>query len=78
MNINKFFTNNKSLWIPILFVTFYGSGFVGAKFGLPYTGPLTFLSIRFAITVILLLLIVLLFNITWPKPMHELGVLFSK
>lgn len=43
--------------LPFIFVTLYGSGFVGAKLGLPYAEPLTFLVLRFAFSSVLLVLI---------------------
>ena len=36
---------------PAIFVLFWSTGFIGAKFGLPYAEPLTFLALRFAIVV---------------------------
>lgn len=41
-------------WAPPLFVLLWATGFVGAKFGLPYAEPLTFLALRFAIAAVLL------------------------
>ncbi|MEM7056611.1 MAG: EamA family transporter [Pseudomonadota bacterium] len=35
--------------IPVIFVLLWPTGFVGAKFGLPYAEPLTFLALRFGI-----------------------------
>ena len=32
--------------IPALFVFLWSSGFIGAKYGLPYCGPLTYLALR--------------------------------
>ena len=37
-----------------LFVALWSTGFVGAKYGLPYAEPMTFLTIRFAIAAALL------------------------
>lgn len=36
-------------FIAPIFVLLWGTGFVGAKFGLPYAEPMTFLTIRFAL-----------------------------
>ena len=33
---------------PAGFVVLWASGFIGAKFGLPYAEPMTFLTIRMA------------------------------
>lgn len=54
-------------WLPMMFVALYGSGFVGAKYGLPYAGPLTFLVWRFAIAGFITVLLALVFKANWPK-----------
>ena len=33
--------------MPALFVVLWSTGFIGGKFGLPYAGPMTFLTLRF-------------------------------
>lgn len=40
--------------MPALFVLLWSTGFIGAKFGLPYAEPFTFLFIRFAAVLVLL------------------------
>ena len=52
---------------PGLFVILWASGFVGAKLGLPYAGPLTFLFLRMTGAVLLLGAIVLLARPKWPN-----------
>src|SRR4051812_19886863 len=39
---------------PALFVLLWSTGFVGAKYGLPYAPPFTFLALRLAIAAVLL------------------------
>jgi drug/metabolite transporter (DMT)-like permease len=51
---------------PALFVVLWASGFVGAKFGLPYIEPLTFLTIRMIAVVFLLAIIALITRPPWP------------
>ncbi len=51
---------------PALFVVLWASGFVGAKFGLPYIEPLTFLAIRMIAVVFLLAIVALLTRPLWP------------
>lgn len=51
---------------PMLFVLLWSTGFIGAKFGLPYAEPFSFLAIRFAIVCSLLLLITLISRASWP------------
>jgi drug/metabolite transporter (DMT)-like permease len=51
---------------PGLFVLLWASGFIGAKLGLPYAEPLTFLFLRMFGAVMLLGIIVLVARPTWP------------
>lgn len=43
---------------PFLFVLLWSTGFVGAKYGLPYADPFIFLSVRVLIAAVLLLVLV--------------------
>jgi drug/metabolite transporter (DMT)-like permease len=52
---------------PGLFVILWASGFIGAKLGLPYAEPLTFLFLRMTGAVLLLGAIVLLARPKWPN-----------
>ncbi|WP_246860753.1 DMT family transporter [Noviherbaspirillum sp. UKPF54] len=51
--------------MPFLFVLIWSTGFVVAKFGLPYAPPLTFLLLRFAGVLAVLLPVVLLTRAPW-------------
>src|ERR1700722_12783764 len=51
---------------PGLFVVLWASGFIGAKLGLPYAEPLTFLFLRMFGAVFLLGIIVLIARPKWP------------
>jgi drug/metabolite transporter (DMT)-like permease len=53
---------------PWLFVLLWSTGFIGARFGLPYIEPFTFLAIRFAIAAGLLALLALAVRTPWPRP----------
>jgi drug/metabolite transporter (DMT)-like permease len=53
--------------MPFLFVLIWSTGFVVAKFGLPYAPPLTFLLLRFAGVLAVLLPLVLLMRASWPR-----------
>lgn len=55
-----------SLIAPV-FVLLWSTGYIGAKFGLPYAEPLTFLSIRFGLVVGLMLVWVLASQAAWPS-----------
>jgi drug/metabolite transporter (DMT)-like permease len=52
--------------MPFLFVLIWSTGFIVAKFGLPYAPPLTFLTLRFVGVLIILLPLVLLLRAPWP------------
>jgi drug/metabolite transporter (DMT)-like permease len=52
--------------VPGLFVLLWSSGFVGAKLGLPYAEPLTFLLLRFTCVLALMLPLVLVARAPWP------------
>ncbi len=62
--------NAARLWLqsmPGLFVLLWSTGFVSAKFGLPYAEPLTFLLLRFALVVSLMLPLALVMGAAWPR-----------
>lgn len=54
-------------FIPALFVFFWSTGFIGAKFGLPYAEPFTFLFIRMILTSAILLVVLLVLKKRWPE-----------
>src|SRR3954463_13101009 len=55
-------------WIfPGLFVLLWSTGWIGAKLGLPYTGALTFLELRFALVLAFLLPLCWLSRAAWPS-----------
>jgi drug/metabolite transporter (DMT)-like permease len=55
------------LLAPALFVVLWSTGFIGAKLGLPYAEPFTFLAIRLVIASVLLALVGLLMGAPWPR-----------
>lgn len=52
---------------PVVFVVLWSSAFIAGKAGLPYAEPLNFLSIRFAIVTVAMLIAALLVRAAWPK-----------
>ena len=52
---------------PALFVLLWSSGFIGAKLGLPYAEPLTFLLLRFTCVLALMIPLVLVARAPWPS-----------
>ena len=57
---------------PALFVLLWSTGFIGARFGLPYIEPLTFLAVRMVFVVAILGAIALLSRARWPTG-REIG-----
>ncbi|MDP7601124.1 MAG: DMT family transporter, partial [Rhodospirillales bacterium] len=59
----------KNYWIaamPATFVFLWSTGFIGAKYGMPYTEPFTFLSVRFLLVIGLMLLLSFITKAPWP------------
>ncbi|MFY7867175.1 DMT family transporter [Roseateles sp.] len=52
---------------PWLFVALWSTGFIGAKYGLPDAEPLTFLSLRYALVLLLMGAIVVWTRAPWPQ-----------
>ncbi len=59
--------------VPVIFVLLWGTGFIGAKYINPYTEPLTFLAIRFAIAAAALTLLAIALGAPWPATWREGG-----
>ena len=53
--------------MPWLFVLIWSTGFIVARFGMPHSPPLTFLSMRYALSVLCFGVWVLLARATWPR-----------
>jgi drug/metabolite transporter (DMT)-like permease len=52
---------------PMLFVLLWSTGFIGARYGLPYIEPLTFLAVRMVFVVIVMTAIALIAGARWPR-----------
>ena len=50
---------------PVLFVLLWSTGFIGARFGLPYIEPMTFLTVRMAFVVLIMATIALVGRARW-------------
>jgi drug/metabolite transporter (DMT)-like permease len=58
-------------------VLLWSTGFIAAKFALPYIEPFTLLLVRMLITVVFFFLLIQLFKTDWPKPkdaLHQMVV----
>jgi drug/metabolite transporter (DMT)-like permease len=62
-----------SRYAPGLFVLLWSTGFIGAKLGVPYAEPFTFLCLRFAFVIALMLPLALLLHVRWPGSLREGG-----
>ncbi len=59
-----------TLWVasmPWLFVVIWSTGFIVAKYGMPYAEPMTFLFLRFAGVLVLMVPFVLLARVPLPR-----------
>ena len=54
--------------MPWVFVLIWSTGFVVARFGMPHAPPLTFLSMRYALSLVCFLIWVWLARVDWPRP----------
>jgi len=63
----------RQLAFPVLFVLLWSTGFIAAKYGLPYAPPLTFLLYRFAFVAALMTVVALATGATWPRGARQIG-----
>lgn len=65
----------RELAFPALFVLLWSTGFIAAKYGLPWAPPLTFLLYRFALVATLMSVVALATRASWPRtPLQVLHV----
>ena len=57
---------------PTLFVVLWSTGFIAAKYGLPYAPPYKFLLIRFACVAALMTLVAIVTRAAWPKSAQQI------
>jgi len=53
--------------MPAVFVLIWSTGFIVAKYGLPYAPPLTFLAIRYFLSIACFLIWIVLARASWPR-----------
>jgi len=56
---------------PGLFVVLWSTGYIGAKLGLPYAEPMTFLGLRYSIVAAIMALVSLAAGARWPQSLGE-------
>jgi drug/metabolite transporter (DMT)-like permease len=69
-------TTTADVWValmPGLFVVLWSTGFIGAKFGMPFAPPFTFLLLRFIVVTLTLCAVALIVRAPWPRRPGELG-----
>lgn len=64
-------------WIGPVFILVWSTGFIVAKYGMPYTDPMTFLSMRFAGALILLIPVALISQSVWPSRRQTLHIVVA-
>jgi drug/metabolite transporter (DMT)-like permease len=65
-NTGSNFSSRAVAFMPMLFVLLWSTGFIIAKFGLPFAPPLTFLLLRFSGVLIVLIPLALMIRARWP------------
>ena len=71
MHIEKSFVI--TVLAPGIFVLLWSTGFIGAKFILPYGEPATILALRFSLVALLLVPVVWFTRSPWPESWREAG-----
>lgn len=61
----------QSLFLPLMFIFLYGSGFVFTQYGLENSSPMAFLALRFTIAFFILLFIASALKVQWPQTYKE-------
>jgi len=66
---------------PVIFLVLWSGGYAAAKVGLPYTGPFTFLALRYIVALLILVPVALFTRPAWPRTreawLHVLAVGFG-
>ena len=58
-------------WMPWVFVLIWSTGFVVARYAMPHSPPLSFLSLRYALSVVCFGLWTLLARAVWPQDRRQ-------
>lgn len=64
-------------WVPLIFVLLWSTGFIAAKFALPFIEPFTLLFVRMSLSLLVFFLLIQIFDSEWPKPIdafHQMVV----
>lgn len=55
------------VWAGPVFVLVWSTGFIVARYGMPYTDPMTFLTMRFAGVLVVMIPLAWLWKVQWPS-----------
>jgi drug/metabolite transporter (DMT)-like permease len=64
----RFPAPNLSALVALVFVLIWSTGFIGARYGMPYAEPATFLALRFGGVLLIMVPAVLLLRVPAPAP----------
>jgi len=59
--------------MPVVFVLIWSTGFIVARYGMPYAPPLKFLAVRYALSLVCFGIWVALARVAWPKERAQWG-----
>jgi len=59
--------------MPVVFVLIWSTGFIVARYGMPYAPPLKFLAVRYALCLVCFGIWVALARVAWPKERAQWG-----
>ena len=59
--------------MPVVFVLIWSTGFIVARYGMPYAPPLKFLAVRYALCLVCFGVWVALARVAWPKERAQWG-----
>jgi drug/metabolite transporter (DMT)-like permease len=68
--LNLQLTKSGPVWLtvtPAIFVLLWSTGFIGARLGMPFTEPFSFLALRFGLVTILVAILALALKAKWPS-----------
>lgn len=57
--------------MPVVFVLIWSTGFIVARYGMPYAPPLKFLAVRYALSILAFLVWILAAGVRWPSDRRQ-------
>ncbi|MGB3503674.1 MAG: DMT family transporter [Mesorhizobium sp.] len=64
-------------FMPIMFVLLWATGFIGARYAMPWSEPFGFLAVRFALAAVILAVIVAALGHKWPTSRQAAHAVFA-